>query len=297
MTFMQFLPYIAGPLVGAVIGYFTNYIAVKMLFYPRREIKVFGHTLPFTPGAIPKGKDRLAKSIGAVVSDHLLSQEDLSERLLSEKAVGAVERAARDVLSGSIESNATPLLPLGVTYQEARERTIDAVSLSLEKAIRSMHVGDIISEHLNIYLAEKLDGSVFKGLLNGQMMASLSRHIADGINQYADANAYTIVQKEIEKKADDIRGVSLKDILAQGAVEESTVINGIKSAYENIVKNSLGGLLKRFDVAGMVEQKINDMTPQELEKLVLNVMKKELGTIVSLGAVIGFILGLIMLFF
>ena len=44
------LTIIAGPLIGAVIGYFTNYLAVKMLFRPRREIKIGSKTLPFTPG-------------------------------------------------------------------------------------------------------------------------------------------------------------------------------------------------------------------------------------------------------
>ena len=58
------LSYIAGPLIGAAIGYCTNYIAVKMLFYPRKEIRLFGHRLPFTPGAIPRGKPRLAGAIG-----------------------------------------------------------------------------------------------------------------------------------------------------------------------------------------------------------------------------------------
>ena len=50
-----FTTYILPPLIGAVIGYFTNMIAVKMLFYPRKPIYVFGHQLPLTPGAIPKG--------------------------------------------------------------------------------------------------------------------------------------------------------------------------------------------------------------------------------------------------
>lgn len=48
-----------GPIVGAVIGLCTNYIAVVMLFHPKNEIKVFGHTLPFSPGAIPKEKKEL----------------------------------------------------------------------------------------------------------------------------------------------------------------------------------------------------------------------------------------------
>ena len=47
---MEYLHYITGPLIGAVIGYFTNYIAVKMLFHPYQPVKLFGRTLPFTPG-------------------------------------------------------------------------------------------------------------------------------------------------------------------------------------------------------------------------------------------------------
>ena len=66
------LTIIAGPLIGAVIGYFTNYLAVKMLFRPRREIKIGSKTLPFTPGVIPKGKPRLARVIGRTVADTLV---------------------------------------------------------------------------------------------------------------------------------------------------------------------------------------------------------------------------------
>ena len=55
--------YIATPLIGAVIGYVTNWIAVKMLFRPRKEVRVFGKRLPFTPGVIPRGQARLAKAV------------------------------------------------------------------------------------------------------------------------------------------------------------------------------------------------------------------------------------------
>ncbi len=40
------LQQLSGPVIGAIIGYCTNYIAVKMLFYPRKEIYVCGHKLP-----------------------------------------------------------------------------------------------------------------------------------------------------------------------------------------------------------------------------------------------------------
>ena len=47
----------------------------------------------------------------------------------------------------------------------------------------------------------------------------------------------------------------------------------------------------------MVEKKINDMDVEEMERLVQSVMKKELSTIVNLGALIGFVLGLFNLIF
>lgn len=74
---------LAGPVIGALIGYCTNYIAVKMLFYPKKEIRIFGHKLPFTPGAIPKGKPRLAKAIGNIVAEDLLTEEDIKQKMIS----------------------------------------------------------------------------------------------------------------------------------------------------------------------------------------------------------------------
>ncbi|MDD7220544.1 MAG: DUF445 family protein [Clostridia bacterium] len=74
---------LAGPVIGALIGYCTNYIAVKMLFYPKIEIRIFGHKLPFTPGAIPKGKPRLAKAIGNIVAEDLLTEEDIKQKMIS----------------------------------------------------------------------------------------------------------------------------------------------------------------------------------------------------------------------
>ena len=67
---------IAGPLVGALIGYCTNYIAVKMLFRPLKPVKIGNYTLPFTPGIIPKGKSRLAKAMGQAIGDTLLTKEE-----------------------------------------------------------------------------------------------------------------------------------------------------------------------------------------------------------------------------
>ena len=76
---------LAGPVVGAAIGYFTNYIAVKMLFRPLYPVYLGKWQLPFTPGIIPKGRERLAKAVGEAVGEVLLTKKDFEQLLLSEQ--------------------------------------------------------------------------------------------------------------------------------------------------------------------------------------------------------------------
>jgi uncharacterized membrane protein YheB (UPF0754 family) len=75
----------APPVVGGIIGYFTNDIAIKMLFRPYRPIYVNGKQLPFTPGLIPRNQERLAKRIADTIMGSLLTPsalEKLARRLL-----------------------------------------------------------------------------------------------------------------------------------------------------------------------------------------------------------------------
>ena len=70
----------------------------------------------------------------------------------------------------------------------------------------------------------------------------------------------------------------------------------ITAAYRKAVSQGVGKVLQQVNVSHMVEEKINAMNMDELEELVLSVMKKELDTIVNLGALIGALLGIINIF-
>jgi len=72
------------PLVGAMIGYVTNYIAIRMLFRPLREKRVFGLRIPLTPGIIPRRRWELAESIGRMVSSRLLTEDAIRRQLARE---------------------------------------------------------------------------------------------------------------------------------------------------------------------------------------------------------------------
>lgn len=85
-----FLHYILPPLVGAAIGYITNWIAVKMLFRPLYPKYIGKWRLPFTPGIIPRRKDALAKAIGRAVGEELLTKEDIQKAFCGEEKRSAV---------------------------------------------------------------------------------------------------------------------------------------------------------------------------------------------------------------
>ena len=87
------------PLIGAGIGYVTNWIAVKMLFRPLNPVKIGKWKLPFTPGIIPRNKNRIAKSIGITVSDKLLSENVISKSLLSKDKENRIKEEIKEKIN------------------------------------------------------------------------------------------------------------------------------------------------------------------------------------------------------
>ena len=69
------------PVISALIGYVTNWVAIRMLFRPYEEKRLWGVRVPFTPGLIPKRRGDLARSIGRSVSRYLLTHETIRARL------------------------------------------------------------------------------------------------------------------------------------------------------------------------------------------------------------------------
>ncbi|MDA0268006.1 MAG: DUF445 family protein [Cyanobacteria bacterium] len=84
---------IAPPLVGGVIGYFTNDLAITMLFRPYRPIYIFKRRLPLTPGLIPSNQSRLAQRVADTIMGSLLTPEELqnlARRLLQTERIQQV---------------------------------------------------------------------------------------------------------------------------------------------------------------------------------------------------------------
>lgn len=87
-------------LIGALIGGFTNFIAIKMLFRPFEPVFLFGKQLPFTPGLIPKRRNELSVKMGEMVTAHLLTPEIFKEKLMTPQT----EQFIKDFLVRQIQT-------------------------------------------------------------------------------------------------------------------------------------------------------------------------------------------------
>lgn len=79
MNFSELGLLVVPPVAGAVIGYFTNDIAIKMLFRPYRPLYIGNRRLPFTPGLIPRNQANLAKRVANTIMGSLLTPDELQK--------------------------------------------------------------------------------------------------------------------------------------------------------------------------------------------------------------------------
>ena len=290
--------YIATPLIGAVIGYVTNWIAVKMLFRPRKEIRVFGKRLPFTPGVIPRGQGRLARAVGNVVETQLLTPEYLGEKLLSKESeeefkshmqswIGS-QKASEDTLYSSI-SNIVEEDRLNNFIASAEESLSDFLS---EKII-AMEPGKLIVDKVMQEAQNKLSESMFGMMLGGSFLEKIAGQVQDGIDTYIQENAREYVGKAVVKESKELQEKPMPEVTA--FLEEKGIYDPefLRGLYKKVIEDKLPALLSSLKLSLVVEERINAMQVEEVEELVLSIMNKELGAIVNLGAVIGLILGLI----
>ena len=87
--------------IGALIGAFTNHLAIKMLFRPHEAKYIGNWRLPFTPGLIPKRRDELAVQLGRTVTNYLVTPDVLKNKLLTPE----MERKAEAFLQSKIEEH------------------------------------------------------------------------------------------------------------------------------------------------------------------------------------------------
>lgn len=159
------------PLIGALIGWLTNYIAIKMLFHPREEVRIL-----FIPiqGAFPKRQKDFARKLGQIVSEELVSVEDLTAHLK--------EKATSEAILNHIAL-----------------RLEEGVALRLPRAfpMLAMFMSSDITEKVKIFLLEQI------GSLNEELIDKLSSELEEELD----------VHRIVEEKVAAFSSDKLEEIL------------------------------------------------------------------------------------
>lgn len=297
---MDLAKYIIIPIIGAVIGLCTNWLAVKMLFRPLKAKHIGKFKVPFTPGLIPKSKPRLAKSIANAIGESLLTKKDLSEKLLSEELTENVAKSIVNNLKAKNDSDSTicQILNnfLGTNeFEQVKKQIVTFISSKAQVALKNANIGELVAKEGSQILIEKAKGSFLAMFINDQTVPMLVGMLSDGINDYIDKNGENKMGSMIEKMFDEATSTPISNLVEVS--DETKLVEIVKNIYKNILMNNVESLIEKINLEEIVEDKINEMEVKELEKLVLSVMKKELNAIVWLGGLLGLIIGLINLIF
>lgn len=289
---------LAGPVIGSVIGYCTNSIAVKMLFYPRKEIRILGHKLPFTPGAIPKGKDRLAEAMGDVVGNKLITQEDLEKKLLSDDVTLAISGVISEVINIPVMEGIAKTTNLPKNSIDNMCDTLSGfVSKSIVEALSNVDFSTILVEKAPGIIKSKIQNPMISMFLSEEMLASMLAPMGDEIKAMVINEGYDYINPLVKEKIEALANESVLEIAGHMEIDEHTLCCILSSVCMSLVKGQISNIMEKLDIKSIVEEKVKEMDVEQVEEMVMTVMKKELNTIVNLGALIGLILGLFNMLF
>jgi uncharacterized membrane protein YheB (UPF0754 family) len=100
------------PFISAFIGWFTNWIAIKMLFHPKEPKKILGITFQ---GIFPKRQLQFAEKLGKLVSTELISFKEIEEKITHsgnlEKVMPVIENRIDDFLRRKL-SDVFPIISM-----------------------------------------------------------------------------------------------------------------------------------------------------------------------------------------
>jgi len=157
------------PILAALIGWITNYLAIKMLFHPHQPKKILGLTFQ---GVFPKRQAQIAEKLGDLVANELFSMQDVAQKIedlsTQPEVLEEVGRRIEKTIRGKLIS-AFPMLSMFLS-DEMIEKVTNLFKGELEDFLRVSAQG----------LAVKMEDSVdVQGLVREKVQAFSSNKIEE----------------------------------------------------------------------------------------------------------------------
>jgi uncharacterized membrane protein YheB (UPF0754 family) len=283
-----YLLWLIPPLAGAVIGYITNAVAIKMLFRPLKEIRFLGIRLPFTPGILPRQRHKLAENIGAIVERQLLTPEILIARLRRED----VREKLKALIAGCTER----------LFSQAAALSPGFLSLAEHEYSRLSEAFIVFLNKPEIRRRLEIHGRVF--LNNAILRLNVFQRFFFSAGQFENT-----LHDRMPEIIDDLIG-QLENILGEQQTREQmaqfltltlfSADNRKKDYLDDFAQDKLFGfveeqsapLLQALNIKTLVSDRVDSLDMAQVEHIILDVMANQLWWINVFGAILGALIGL-----
>ena len=156
------------PLIAALIGWATNYLAIKMLFHPREPKKILGLSIQ---GVFPKRQNQIAEKLGTLVANELFSMKDIGQRIeelsTQPEAMEEVGKRIEKTIRGKLIS-AFPMLSMFLSddmiekvtnlfkgeLEDFMKASASGLALKMEESI---NVEALVREKVSTFSSDKVE--------------------------------------------------------------------------------------------------------------------------------------------
>lgn len=294
------LAWITAPIIGGLIGFITNSLAIKMLFRPHHAIYIGRFHVPFTPGLIPKEKERIAGAIGEVIAKYLLDdatiQKAVCDPKIKEKTAVYVHefilRMKQVTISLEVFLDQKGILnPLNIMETRFRNSVSDYVVKTITE---SDLIDDLIKSAL-LSVQQEMNPLVGK-IAKNSLRAAEPQIIANTKEMLLERGSQ-IIGGYIDQKYVEICDYKICDLAEIAEKHEKDAIEFFWDKYIYFMKYQSSSLIKELNLQRIVEDRINGYDVAQLEKIILSISKKELNALVWLGGLLGMLMGFVNLLF
>lgn len=171
-------------------GYAGAWLAVRMLFRPRKPFKILGITL-FPQGMIPRHRERLANAIGKAVGEELVSQDTIMEELVGKDFLRTKIRGVLDAYTQEM---------LDQNYPSLVEALPSNIRVPVLDAIGMLQL--TIAEHISAVLSNEETQSAISSFVERRVDEVLSRRLSTVIDDDTFEKIVGFIEERIRTAVD-----------------------------------------------------------------------------------------------
>lgn len=293
---MQFLHYVSGPVIGAVVGYITNYIAIKMLFRPTKPVMIGRFRVPFTPGIVPKRKDALAEILGRAIVDKFFNADDLEIIFTSDTMTDTFADCVIKQLEDEKFMLSNIQLKLNRIDSGLYKRLQDELCIRVQAAMLRANL-PVILDSVAGKMIEKRSGSSGLGkTVYEELLAVFTEPLAEKLEKFILTEGRSAILPIINDELSELGAAPISELVSNIFPDPAKLHQAARELHMSFMSKFVRPIVESIDVGGMITEKVKLMSALEVEGLVLDVVNRELRYVVLLGALLGALIGAINIF-